>query len=438
MSIYSSDKQLAGIWKAMVIEYSDAGIRLYIPALHRDQLPFQPTGSPKPPLLITDSAGHFILPNGYKTAMTQSDYPLAQSCCWEVRTPLEVGDAVYVMFENGDANYPVVMGNLGKTVELLQNATASAGASSSGGNSSSSGGSGVAGVGDYVDIPEGIGTYETFMGYHLTTNTSAPETQLKLKARNEGRYEATSMYGMANCATIDGRLCIATVSNIGNKLPVAIGDYVDVSFSDGTVWNCIIAETKSQTVTWYDSNPANEWGHDNGKVVVEIVYHDYSQTRVNQYKKVTRITKVGSYSTGVNSNAYASSSLSSSNSSSGVGAEALQFAMTKLGCPYSWGGTGPSSFDCSGLVYWAFAQAGKSIPRTSYEQYSAGVSIDKNNLQAGDVVFFKGSDGTMTKPGHVGIYAGNSQYIHAPQTGDVVKLSNLSSRSDYIGAKRIS
>lgn len=153
----------------------------------------------------------------------------------------------------------------------------------------------VAGDGSYIDIPAGLGTYETYMGYHLTTAAGAPETELKNKARNTGRYKAQSMYGMNNCATIDNRLVIATVSNIGNEFPVSIGDYVDVVFDDGSVWNCIIGETKSQVVTWYDSSPANIWGHDNGRVIVEIVYHDYSQGCINQHKKVARIIKVGSY-----------------------------------------------------------------------------------------------------------------------------------------------
>ena len=61
----------------------------------------------------------------------------------------------------------------------------------------------------------------------------------------------------------------------------------------------------------------------------------------------------------------------------------------------------------------------------------------KNNLQEGDLVFFRGSGGSASAPGHVGIYIGNGQYIQAPKTGDVVKISNLSGRSDYVGARRI-
>ena len=67
-----------------------------------------------------------------------------------------------------------------------------------------------------------------------------------------------------------------------------------------------------------------------------------------------------------------------------------------------------------------------NISRTSQEQFKNGTAIDKSNLQPGDLVFFKDSDGTASAPGHVGMYIGNNQYIQAPKTGDVVKISNLS------------
>lgn len=119
-------------------------------------------------------------------------------------------------------------------------------------------------------------------------------------------------------------------------------------------------------------------------------------------------------------------------SDSGVVSTAKKY----LGTPYVWGGTTPKGFDCSGLVQYAFAQNGKKVPRTSQEQFKGGTAVNQNNLQSGDLVFFKGSDGTSTAPGHVGIYIGNGQYIQAPKTGDVVKISNMSDRRDYVGARR--
>lgn len=118
-------------------------------------------------------------------------------------------------------------------------------------------------------------------------------------------------------------------------------------------------------------------------------------------------------------------------SNGGGNSRAVTLAKSQLGKPYKWGATGPNSFDCSGLIYWVAKQMGKSIPRTSSEQSRYGQSVNKNALQPGDLVFFGKS-----KVHHVGMYVGGGQYIHAPQTNEVVKISKLSSRGDYHNARR--
>lgn len=110
---------------------------------------------------------------------------------------------------------------------------------------------------------------------------------------------------------------------------------------------------------------------------------------------------------------------------------AVQF----LGTPYVWGGSSTDGFDCSGLTQYVYSKNNISLPRTVQEQYNTGIPIDVNNLQAGDLVFFNGYKGSGGV-GHVGIYVGNGQYLHAPKSGDVVKVSNLSGRNDYVGARR--
>lgn len=121
-------------------------------------------------------------------------------------------------------------------------------------------------------------------------------------------------------------------------------------------------------------------------------------------------------------------------------------AQKYLGTPYAWGGGGPggpskgfgrgagtTGFDCSSLLQYAYAKQGKKIPRVTYEQYRTGTAVERGALQPGDAVFFHpGPNG----PEHVGIYAGNGKYIQAPKTGDVVKISNLADRGDYMGARR--
>jgi peptidoglycan DL-endopeptidase CwlO len=108
-------------------------------------------------------------------------------------------------------------------------------------------------------------------------------------------------------------------------------------------------------------------------------------------------------------------------------------ALSQLGTPYVWGGSAPGGFDCSGLVMWAYAQVGVSLPHSSYAQYGYGVPVSRDQLQPGDLVFFDGL-------GHVGIYIGNGQFVHAPHTGDVVKISSLDEAwyaATFVGARRI-
>lgn len=116
--------------------------------------------------------------------------------------------------------------------------------------------------------------------------------------------------------------------------------------------------------------------------------------------------------------------------------EIINTAKSFLGTPYQWGGTSPSGFDCSGFVQYVLAQNGKSIPRTSQEQFASGQAVDKSQLQAGDLVFYDWSGGTEAT--HVGIYEGNGKMIHAPHSGDVVKEVDFNSygQNVYLGARR--
>ncbi|MEG0773841.1 NlpC/P60 family protein [Clostridium sp.] len=112
--------------------------------------------------------------------------------------------------------------------------------------------------------------------------------------------------------------------------------------------------------------------------------------------------------------------------------EVLQYAYKFLGTPYVWGGTTPSGFDCSGFTQYVYKNFGVSLGRTTKHQIKNGVGISRSELQPGDLVFY-GEGGV---PNHMGIYVGNGKYIHSPQTGDVVKISNYD-RPDYITARRV-
>ncbi|MFI9843572.1 NlpC/P60 family protein [Nonomuraea sp. NPDC051941] len=112
---------------------------------------------------------------------------------------------------------------------------------------------------------------------------------------------------------------------------------------------------------------------------------------------------------------------------------ALQFAFAQVGKPYRFGGTGPGSYDCSGLTQAAWRQAGVELPRTTWTQWSWGSArrVPLNALQPGDLLFSKGL-------GHMGMYAGNGKMVHAPQTGDVIKVVDLDDywRTRLLGAVR--
>ncbi|WP_243723154.1 NlpC/P60 family protein [Actinomadura sp. 7K507] len=118
---------------------------------------------------------------------------------------------------------------------------------------------------------------------------------------------------------------------------------------------------------------------------------------------------------------------------SGPPADMARKALSKLGSPYVWAASGPNSFDCSGLVVWAYGQIGKpGLPHYTGALFGEGTKVSRGQLRSGDLVYFGSS------LHHMGIYLSDGKYVHAPQTGDVVKISKLSDRSDYAGANRIS
>ena len=113
-----------------------------------------------------------------------------------------------------------------------------------------------------------------------------------------------------------------------------------------------------------------------------------------------------------------------------IGAQALRFALTKRGDPYVWGAAGPSSFDCSGLVLWAYAQVGISLPHFTGDQWNMGVHVARADLQPGDLVFF------YPDIGHVGLYIGNGLMVDAPNFGETVQVEPVM-WDVYVGAVRI-
>lgn len=178
-----------------------------------------------------------------------------------------------------------------------------------------------------------------------------------------------------------------------------------------------------------------EWGPQTRKAV-----RDHQRERGLQVDGVPGPATLGSLgiraSAGApDSNAPNAASSPASKSSDG-GSGAISAARSKTGAPYSYGATGPSSFDCSGLVQWAFKQAGVSLPRTSFAQYGEGTTVSKGNIRAGDLVFFN-----TAGPGasDVGIATGPTTVISATSSRGVMEHAIFDSYwgSHFVGAKRL-
>jgi cell wall-associated NlpC family hydrolase len=113
-----------------------------------------------------------------------------------------------------------------------------------------------------------------------------------------------------------------------------------------------------------------------------------------------------------------------------VGERAAAIALREVGVPYRWGGSSPvSGFDCSGLVYYAYARLGLSLPHSSYALFDQGRRIARAKMRPGDVLFFYGL-------GHVGIYIGGGRMVHAPHTGTSVQVVKLSRYGAYLDGVR--
>jgi murein DD-endopeptidase len=115
----------------------------------------------------------------------------------------------------------------------------------------------------------------------------------------------------------------------------------------------------------------------------------------------------------------------------------LQAAQSRIGAPYKYGGAGPDAFDCSGLVTYAHRQVGIAVPRTAAQQFAAATPVQRAELRPGDLVFFRLESRGVS---HVGIYAGDGRFVHAPQRGGNVRLASLDEdyfRRSFAGGGRL-
>lgn len=159
--------------------------------------------------------------------------------------------------------------------------------------------------------------------------------------------------------------------------------------------------------------------------LTEVPYENQASTSQPKYfRQGKAIGSVPSSSTSLGTS-LGSSAGSSSYTGTATGSQILAKAQSYLGTPYAYGGASPSGFDCSGFVYYVYGTFGISVGRTPAAQASAGTQVDKSSLQVGDIVLFAGTAGSGIT--HAGIYAGNGQFIHSPNSRSTVSYSDLTS-----------
>ena len=282
--LQSNSFNVGGIHRAILIDVNDE-LRAYIPGIHNYRDDFYLEGS-------LYNINEEVVLNEFKT------FPKVQ---WnvpneEAKQHEKPFHPCWVTFENNDIQRPIIMGWCGDGIMY------SAGSSGSNYNISENNTDGeyksgyVSGSGSELIVPDEYGTIETYEKEIRDVNDSimhgwaesAESGPIRKNAIHTGRMTNGNIFGLKNCAIIDNRLMIATKKNIGGDFPINMGDYLDVYFLDGTIWNCIVMDAKG-------ADAANPWGHNNGKSVVEIIYWDYKTNSGNQYKKIKKIVKVGSY-----------------------------------------------------------------------------------------------------------------------------------------------
>ena len=230
------------------------------------------------------------------------------------------------------------------------------------------------------------------------------------------------------------------------------GTYVNLRTGAGTSYRSVGMANKGDKVYIIGLNTGWYKVIWNGKIcyirsdfvdLTEIPYENAASPNTPKFfrgGKSTGVVPSASALNGSNSNFQDNTNTGDSVGSTASGQQIVNTARKYLGVPYKWGGASPSGFDCSGFVYYVLRSCGFNADRTLTTMYRQGTPVSKENLQPGDIVFFAGTFGSGGIS-HVGIYVGNGQFIHAPNSRSVVSYADLNSSyytSHYYGACRFS
>lgn len=373
---YSNSFCVGGIYKAILLSEDIDSVQVFIPAICND-----------------DSINPINSNGTINETVYQKNKSLYPKCNWcapnKEAQIHKAGDICWVVFDSGKIEFPTIVGYSGLSIKAING-----GSNSSNSNLNFGGLFGTLTGGRLVDA--------LFTAYYPTSdNWSSAENIIQGGPTAAYNDEPLDWTKNTCAAPID----IPFNTNIqvletGTELDDAIYRVNDrggaIKVENGVYHFDLLMK---------DKKTAYAWGKKYGKAMIGGTLQ--SNTNIN---------------------------------SSEIGSKIVNEAQKYLGVPYVWGGTTPKGFDCSGFVQYVYKQIGINIPRSTTEQIKVGNSVDKSNLQPGDLVFYIGSNGSRSNPGHVGIYIGNGQMIHAPQTGDVVKISSTENeyrKNTYIGARRI-
>ena len=383
--LMASEYGFNGIYRAKLITAVDeSDIRAYIPGINNIN-PF-------------DSNGYVDLKIYEKNKLS---YPVVQWCCYNLESKelVNIKGPAWVMFENGDVQRPVCVSYsvIGGESESNTGSVTNITISDSFGEWITKWTCTIYGntVGDDNGICGWNGiNYHTIKGCHVAIPISC------ITGPDDNFPEFSQGYGtvLEVRNPKNGKSVVAVVADCGNFGP------------NGTYNNTTALDLPPNTQNALDI-------HDSQSI---------------EYRYIGHVSSWGGEQL----------SISDFNTSSGgSGSNIVENAKKYLGVPYVYGGATPAGFDCSGLTQYVYNESGITIPRVAADQYksNSGQFVDKSQLQPGDLVFFTGSNGSKSNPGHVGIYVGNNQMIHAPSTGKTVRYQDISTSyyvNSYVGAKR--
>ncbi len=390
--LMTSEYGFNGVYRAkLLMGLTDSEIRAFIPGISSVN-PFNSDGT--------------ISVSTYES--NKESFPIIQWCCYNIESKdiANIKGPAWIMFENGDVQRPVCISYAVIGGE---------------GESSNNGGNGSTSSGTNITISGSFGEWITKWTCTVYGNTTSDDNGIC-------GWNGINYHTIKGCHVAIPISCITGSDDNFPEFSQGYGTVLEVrNPKNGKSVVAVVADCGNFGPNGKYNNTAALDLPPNTQNALDI--HDSQSI---EYRYIGHVSSWGGEQL----------SISDFNiSSSGSGNTIVENAKKYLGVPYVWGGTTPTGFDCSGLTQYVYNESGITIPRVAADQYksNSGQFVDKSQLQPGDLVFFTGSNGNKSDPGHVGIYVGNNQMIHAPSSGKTVRYQDISTSyyvNSYVGAKR--